>query len=479
MLRRTLLTFLAIYALLWAIPAAAQKHSRKEARAEKQSQKEAAKDEGNSEAPDKVLYDRALHDIKKGHHEIARLTLQTLINTYPDSAYLAKAKLAIADSYYKEGGSANWAQAIAAYKDFIVFFPFLPQASYAQMQVAMTHFKQMEKPDRDQTEALAAEDEFQTFLEKYPNDPLVPKAEQCLREVQELLAEGDFRVGYFYYVKGDRRAAAGRLISVTKRYPLYSQSDKALWILGDIFEKSERKEIAATYYARIVREYPLSPLVPDAKQKLVAFSVPVPQPDPKALAWMQAEANAPRPHENLLLKPMELLKTGPGRELTDAARYGQPNLTPESNDNSGVDILSGGGESRIGAGGSSPTTGNTAVIEVATPGTGASGGSNAPPAGGAAVSDPAPTTPSSAPSNDPGSGAESGSNIAPSVAPSDAQPPAANPPAPGAQPQTSSPAADGTAAPGTTANGTDTKKDDKKNMSSSKKKKGLKKLIPW
>jgi len=113
-----------------------------------QKQKAAATETEASVAPDKILYDRAIKDIKKGRHEVGRLTLQTLINTYPDSEYLADAKLAIADSYYKEGGSANLTQAIAAYKDFGVFFPFLPKAPYAQMQVAMTHYKQMEKPDR-------------------------------------------------------------------------------------------------------------------------------------------------------------------------------------------------------------------------------------------------------------------------------------------------------------------------------------------
>src|SRR6266849_352060 len=204
----------------------------------------------NTAEPDKLLYDKAMADVKHGRHEVGRLNLQTLINTYPDSDYLAKAKLAIADSFYKEGGSANLTQAVQAYKDFDIFFPMLPEATYAQMQVAMTHYRQMEKPDRDRTHVRAAEDEFQIFLQKYPNDPLAPKAEQRLREVQELQAEGDFRIGYFYYLKGDKRAAAARLIGVTKRYPLYSRSDRALWMLGDIFETSERKDIAAAYYAR-------------------------------------------------------------------------------------------------------------------------------------------------------------------------------------------------------------------------------------
>lgn len=465
-------------ALLWALPAAAQKTSKKTAKAEKQSQREASKDkdQGASAAPDKILYDRAMKDIKKGRHEVARLTLQTLINTYPDSEYLAKSKLAIADSYYKEGGSANLAQAIAAYKDFIVFFPFLPEASYAQMQVAMTHYREMAKPDRDRSEALAAEDEFQTFLLHYPNDPLVPKAQQRLREVQEILAEGDFRVGYYYYVKGDRRAAAGRLIAVTNRYPLYSQSDKALWMLGDIFEKSEKKEVASIYYSKIVREYPLSPLVPDAKHKLVDFAVPVPQPDPKALAWMQAEASAPRPHPGFISKPLALINTKPHQEVIDAARTGQPNMTPQSNDSGEVDVLSGGGTSRIGAGGpTSSAPGNTAVIEIATPNSGASGGSSAPNASSAPTnSDSSAPANNSAPGanpNEPGSGAQGGSDMPPDPAPA-AQPPASSAPNANAPSQPN-----GTAQPA--ANASDPQKADKKTESTSKKKKGIKKIIPW
>src|SRR5215470_17960833 len=75
----------------------------------------------NTAEPDKILYNKAMEDVKHGRHEVGRLNLQTLINTYPDSEFLADAKLAIADSYFKEGGSANLTQAIASYKDFIVF----------------------------------------------------------------------------------------------------------------------------------------------------------------------------------------------------------------------------------------------------------------------------------------------------------------------------------------------------------------------
>ena len=365
-MRRTLTLLIAAVFCVTAHAADAQTKK-------KGKKKQQATESDNSAAPDKILYDRAINDIKRGRQEVGRLTLQTLINTYPDSEYLAKAKLAIADSFYKEGGTASLTQAIATYKDFIVFFPFLPEAAYAQMQVGMAHYKQLQKPDRDRTEARVAEDEFQTFLQKYPNDPLVPQAQQRLREVQEILAEGDYRIGYYYYVKGSYRASAGRLLTIAKRYPLYSKSDHALWMLGNIFEKGENKDAAAAYYARIIRDYPLSGLSADAKKKLTAIGKGIPQPDPQALAWMQKERSADRGRASILRKTTGILRPGP--DVRSAARYGAPNLEPGS-EASGVDILTPGGQIRLGGTATGAVT--TPLVEVVTPGVNAASTTGTP-----------------------------------------------------------------------------------------------------
>ena len=52
----------------------------------------------DTQQPDKVLFDKAIADIERSRFEVARLTLNTLMNTYDTSEYMAKAKLAIADS---------------------------------------------------------------------------------------------------------------------------------------------------------------------------------------------------------------------------------------------------------------------------------------------------------------------------------------------------------------------------------------------
>lgn len=316
---------------------------------------------GTSVEPDKVLYNKATADLKRGRYTTGRLALETLINTYPDSEYLAKAKLAIGDSYYKEGGTAGLKQSIIEYKDFITFFPFLDEAANAQMQIAMAHYRQMEKPDRDHAEAVQAEAEFQTFLEKYPNSALVPQAEQHLRDVQEVLAEGNFRVASFYYIRGAYRASGARLIELTNRYPLYSQADQANWMLGQIYEKGEHNEIAAKYYSRIVKDYPLSSLAGESKNKLVKFGVPVPPPDPTAVARMQKEQSADRPGR--IKRTMTFLKTSP--DVSTAARSGPPTMTPASE--SGDETIGFGLQPNAGAATTS-SIGNTAAVETVTPG---------------------------------------------------------------------------------------------------------------
>ncbi len=122
----------------------------------------------DAKLPDKQLYDKAGIAMSKGHFDVARLDLQTMLNTYPDSQYQMRAKLAIADSWYKEGGTAALTQAESEYADFRVFFPNAPEAAEAQMRIGDIYFRQMDKPDRDYSKAVHAEEEYRRMLTDYP-----------------------------------------------------------------------------------------------------------------------------------------------------------------------------------------------------------------------------------------------------------------------------------------------------------------------
>ena len=454
-----------------------------------------------SSEPDKVLYDRAMTDLKKKRYEEERLTLETLINTYPDSEYLDKGKLAVADSYYTEGGVSNLTQAIGEYKSFIVFFPFDDKAPYAQMQIGMAHYKMMEKSDRDNSEALSAEAELQTFLLKYPSDKLTPFAEQKLRDVQEVLADGDYKVARFYYLRPDYQASAARLVELTERYPLYSQSDEALWMLSSIYGKAKtaeaKNEDLRNHYAdlegkvldRLVEDYPLSPRAAAAKEELKGMGMDVPAADPAAVARMRKqEAYAKAHHESMFKAPLDIMKSGP--DLSMAAQSGTPNLTPPADTISAKDILSpsnsgpsfnlaataGSSTGGTDVSGSLPVTDASDAAAVANPGV-----SSDPTANGVA------SAPASSGTADPSSASSNNNPVGQVDAPTTAASDAPTAPATTSQANADPPAGSTAAArsgenpqhASNTSPDSSSSSKRNKNESSSKKKKGLGKLNPF
>jgi outer membrane protein assembly factor BamD len=275
--------------------------------------------------PDKVLFDRAIKDVEKGRYEVARLTLNTLINTYDTSEYLAKAKLAIADSWYREGGAHGLAQAEAEYKDFILFYPQMEEAAESQWKVCQIHYKQMEKADRDSSQAQRTEDECKAMLTQFPNSKYLPQAQQMLRNAQEVLAQKEFLAGSFYHSKGSYPAAANRLSFVADQYPLFSGADEALWGAADSFRRmGDRFENqTADLYSKIVKDYPLSPRAPDAKDKLEAMKRPVPPADPAAVERMKYEAEN-RTKPGMMHSAWGLVSGKPDTHL--AAKSGTPTM---------------------------------------------------------------------------------------------------------------------------------------------------------
>ena len=316
------------------------KDTKKQLRKEKKVDPIASAD---SKLPDKQLYDKAVAATKKGHFDVARLDLQTLLNTYPDSQYQMKAKLAIADSWYKEGGSAALMQAEQEYKDFITFFPNAPEAAEAQMRVGDIYFRQMDKPDRDYSKAIHAQEEYRLMLQQFPDSTLVPQAKQRLREVQEVLATREAEIGGFYASHENWAATIARYQTVADTYPQYSHMDDVLIGLGDAYSAESKvirnwKQLpedararllkvyddqAAAAYQKVVLEHSASPHVEDARDRLAAMNVPIPAPTPEQAAASAALENSRRGYTLQDRAKLMILRRP---DTVMAARDGEPAL---------------------------------------------------------------------------------------------------------------------------------------------------------
>ncbi|MFC5862715.1 outer membrane protein assembly factor BamD [Acidicapsa dinghuensis] len=298
----------------------------------------------NSKQPDKQLYDKAMLALKKGRFDVARLDLQTLLNTYPQSEYQMRAKLAVGDAWFKEGGTAALAQAEAEYEDFITFFPTAPEAAEAKMKVGDIYFMQMEKPDRDYTNAEKAEQKYREMIQQFPDSSLIPRAKQRLREVQEVLAEREYQIGAYYSSRLNWPGSIARLQTVADTYPLYSRSDQVWLTIGDDYA-GEAKQVqlakglpaavrerlqqvyydkAAAAYAKVVTRYPMAPMVEDARDRLIAMNRPIPEPTQAAIAESEAEEQSRQP-VRFTDKALGMVKHGP--VVVEAAHVGEPTMT--------------------------------------------------------------------------------------------------------------------------------------------------------
>jgi outer membrane protein assembly factor BamD len=261
--------------------------------------------------PDKALYDKAIDATKHGRFDVARLDLQTLLNTYPDSEFQMRAKLAIADSWYKEGGTAALTQAEQEYKDFITFFPNAPEAAEAQMRVGDIYFRQMDRPDRDSSRTLHAEEEYRLMLQQFPESTLAPQATQRLREVQEVMATREADIASFYASHMNWPATIARYQTVVDTYPLYSHMDDTLIGLGDAYAaeakyvrnirlpEDAKARLEKTYddqavaaYRKVILEHSAAPHVEDARDRLSAMNRPIPVPTPEQAAASLALENS-------------------------------------------------------------------------------------------------------------------------------------------------------------------------------------------
>jgi outer membrane protein assembly factor BamD len=443
--------------------------------------------EVNSKQPDKVLFDRSMDAMKHNKFEVARMTLQTLINTYPDSEFVARAKLAIGDSWYAEGGTAALAQAENEYNDFKTFFPNMPEAAEAQMKIAKIHYDQMEKADRDFTHAKRAESAYRELIQEFPDSPLVPRAKERLREVQEVLAQREFLIGRFYYMRQSYPAAIARLASAADTYPLFSGADETLFMLGQCYDGEidlirasrvaevnkgrlikELQDKAAVAYSRIITRYPVSERAADAKARLQEMHRPVPVPTPEAIAQNKAEEDS-RGHTSFHQRLMETFHKHP--DTAETARVGEPTMTdPKSTDapqfmKHATDVLSGKADT------------STKSVSIEQIGTGAPPPNQAPPRSDDQVTPSAQPQDNSVPELPVNSGALAQQPAQPASTQQSAQVQSGADPAPATPPTQVNDVNSGSASASASA-GT---QDDAQDTSSSKKKKkkGLGKLNPF
>ena len=228
---------------------------------------------------DQVIWEAGQKALEKHNWEAARQHFKRILDGFPQSQYAPGARLALGDSYIKEGGTANDILAIAAYRDFLTLYPSHPQSDYAQFQVAEGYYRQRSGPDRDQTQTLHALEEYERLLDIYPSSPYVEKARERIKECRQTLARAEYMAGYFYQrTRQFCRAAVARYEGILKDYPDFDDLEQVLLHLAECLHAQGRTAEALPHLNRLIEVFPQSEEADTARNLMNDWAHEAPTP---------------------------------------------------------------------------------------------------------------------------------------------------------------------------------------------------------
>jgi len=236
---------------------------------------------------DRELFVVATREVRKRNYDVGRLLFQTIVTTYPDSPYLPMSKLAVADSFFIEGSGGTLIQAVAAYQDWLTFFPTHPLADRVVLKIAESEMRQIGLPDRDATKAKRAETRLKALMQQYPNSILKGAAETRLAEVQDNLGLHNLLIANYYYTlavdqkKGGLKGSQSRFREILDKYPNFKFMDEVLFKIAVTYQIEEETDQAARYFQRLVADYPNSDYLAKSKEQLELIGATIPPTNPK------------------------------------------------------------------------------------------------------------------------------------------------------------------------------------------------------
>ncbi len=205
----------------------------------------------------KEIYDKAKARIKK-NPEKARVLFKEIMHLFPDSPYARRAKIGIADSFFRQKDSASLIMAANEYQEYVNLFPNSPDAVYAKMQVGMCYYKQVRKPGRDQDNTHKAIEALEAMVRMYPDTEEAKDARKKITKARQSLATHYFLIGRTNFRLKAYRGALARFKQVIDDYPDFSKNDRLYYYTGKTYYAMKNYESAISFFQRVIGSFPKS-----------------------------------------------------------------------------------------------------------------------------------------------------------------------------------------------------------------------------
>lgn len=205
---------------------------------------------------------------KKDYFKAKNLFTVIVLN-HPAGETFEAAQYHLAESHFH---LKEYVEAISEYEKLIRSMPRSGYVDDAQYKIGMCYFKLSPGYALDQEYTYKAIDQFQKFLEEYPESELRAEGEKRLSECREKLARKEFKTGELYTKMGQHKAAIISFDVVLDQYYDTSFADDALYLKALSHLKLGETETADLSLRSLLVKYPDSPYRPKAESRLKSLT---------------------------------------------------------------------------------------------------------------------------------------------------------------------------------------------------------------
>jgi outer membrane protein assembly factor BamD len=198
--------------------------------------------------PAKKLLEQGMEDYSVGKYFTAIEFFEEILNRYPFSKEATLAELKAADCSYHLG---RYVEALLLYEEFENRHPTNEGIPYVMFQKGMSHYKQIDRVDRDTAGAEKSIILFRQLLKAYPSSPYTEEAKSRIESATEFLANHEFFVVEFYTRSAKYDQAEVRLKYLLNAYPNSSVAPKAKELLAKIEAGDPPKSRLASWFPKL------------------------------------------------------------------------------------------------------------------------------------------------------------------------------------------------------------------------------------
>lgn len=202
------------------------------------------------------MYSKAFEYYAQEEYLRAQTLLELIIPAYRGKPELEKIYFTYADTYYKLG---KYIMANYYFKNFASTFPHSTQREEADFMAAYSNYQMSPGYRLEQTYTEKAIDDFQLFVNTYPNSPRLKESNRLIDEMRLKLEKKNYEEGILYFNLRQYQAATTTLENLLKDFPETSNAEqvryhiaKATYLLAEnsIFEKQEERYKSTVDYSK-------------------------------------------------------------------------------------------------------------------------------------------------------------------------------------------------------------------------------------